>query len=104
MLYKTIVLELIQQHPHMHDQLRKDRMLLQAVEFYAKGLKASHTAQRELIALSRPGSDPSQIASEAMELAVRDLEQSLALLGPDENTSTFLDEAMTFLLRHTPPA
>ena len=28
MQYKTIVLELLQQRPEMHDQLRKDRKLL----------------------------------------------------------------------------
>ena len=41
MQYKTIVLELLQQRPQMHEQLRKDRKLLPALEFYAKELKAS---------------------------------------------------------------
>ena len=54
MQYKTIVFELLQQRPEMHEQLRKDRKLLPALEFYAKGLKASHEAQKILLAQARP--------------------------------------------------
>ena len=32
MQYKTIVLELLQQRPAMHEQLRKERKLLPALE------------------------------------------------------------------------
>jgi hypothetical protein len=105
MQYKTIVLELLQQRPQLHDQLRKERRLLPALEFYAKGLKASHEAQKILLSQARPGSDPSQIASEALEIALKELEASLPSASPpDDEEPLSLDEAMAFIRRHTPPA
>ena len=35
MLYKTMVLELLQQRPEIHNQLRKERKLLLTMEQYA---------------------------------------------------------------------
>jgi hypothetical protein len=102
MQYKTITLELLQQRPEMHDQLRKDRKLLTTLEFYAKELKESHEAWKEALDQARPGSDPSQIASEALELALRELEERLpseSETGEEETLS--LDEAMAYLRNHT---
>ena len=39
MQYKTIILELLQQRPQMHEQLRKERKLLPTMERYARELK-----------------------------------------------------------------
>ena len=47
MQYKTIVLELLQQRPEMHDQLRRNRMLLPTLELYASELKTSHEAWKD---------------------------------------------------------
>jgi len=44
MQYKTIIHELLQQRPQMHEQLRKDRKLLPAMELYARELKRDHEA------------------------------------------------------------
>ena len=105
MQYKTMVLELIQERPELHDRLRKSRMLLLAVEFYAKGLKASHEAQKILLTQARPGSNGSQIASEALEIALEELEDSLATASPpNESDPISIEAAMAFLRRHTPPA
>ena len=103
MLYKTIVLELLQQRPQMHEQLRKERKLLATLELYAKALKSSHEAWKEQISQLRPGSDPGQVASEAMEMALMELEERLPAESPqEENDPLSLDEAMAFLRRHTP--
>jgi hypothetical protein len=105
MQYKTMVLELLQQRQELHEQLRQKRMLLPALDFYAKALKASHEVQKILLAQGRPGSDESQIASEALEIALKELEDSLpAALPLDDLEAPSLDEAMAFLRRHTPPA
>ena len=40
------------------------------MDAYATELKASHEAWKEQLSQARPGSDPSQIASEALELAI----------------------------------
>jgi len=105
MLYKTIVLELLRQRPEMHEQLRKSRTLPPTLNRLAAELKASHEAWKGRLAAAMPGSDPSQIASEARELAVQELEASLPPVSPpDEDEAAFLDAAMAFLQRRTPPA
>jgi hypothetical protein len=102
MQYKTIVLELLQQRPEMHEQLRKDRKLLPALEFYAKELKTSHEAWKETFIQTKPGSDPSQIASEAMEMALKELEDRLPSASHlDNNEPLSLDAAMAFIRNHT---
>jgi hypothetical protein len=104
MHYKTMVLELFKQRPQLHDQLRKDRMLRPAMATYAMELKIRHEAWKERLSRARPGSDPSQIASEALEIALRDLQNFLPSASPaDEGDQLSLDEAMAFLRRHTPP-
>jgi hypothetical protein len=105
MLYKTMVLELIQQRPELHEQLRKDRMLLPMLEFCARRLKASHEARKEVLSQARPGSDPSQIASEALEIALQDLQVCLQAESPPGDSELIsLEDAMAFLRKHTPPA
>ena len=102
MQYKTIVLELLQQRPEMHEQLRKDRKLLPTMEIYAKELKTSHEAWKETLCQARPGSDQSQIASEALEMALKELEDRLPSASPqDETEALSLDEAMAFIRSHT---
>jgi hypothetical protein len=105
MMYKTMVLELLQQRTQLHAQLRKQRMLLTTLERLAGELKASHEAWKDRLSQARPGSDPSQIASEALEIALRELEDSLPPESPqNEDEPLSLDAAMAFLRRHTPPA
>ena len=101
MQYKTIILELLQQRPQMHDRLRKDRKLLATMELYAKDLKASHEAWKKLLAGLRPGSDPRQTASEALEIALKELEDRLPNESPrSDQEALILDAAMLFIRRH----
>jgi hypothetical protein len=101
--YKTIIHELLQQRPQMHEQLRKERKLLATLELYARELKTSHEGWKELIAQAKPGSEESQIASEAMEMALKELEDRLPAESlPDNNDTLSLDEAMAFIRRPTP--
>ncbi len=103
MQYKTLIHELLQQRPQMHDQLRKDRKLLPAMELYARELKRNHEAWKELLSQLRPGSDPSQIASEALEIALKELEDRLPSESrQNEGEPLVLDAAMLFLSRRTP--
>jgi hypothetical protein len=103
MLYKTIVLELLQQRPLMHEQLRKERKLLATLELYARELKTSHEGWKEVLGQTKPGSDPSQIASEALEIALKELEDRLPAESlPDNNDTLSLDGAMAFIRRPTP--
>ena len=102
MQYKTIVLELLQQRPQTHDQLRKDRKLLPTVEMYARELKTSHEAWKKTLGQERPDSGQSQIASEALEMALKELEDRLPSAShPSDNEPLSLDAAMAFIRNHT---
>lgn len=105
MLYKTIVLQLLEQCPETHDQLKSQRMLLPTLERCSTDLKARHEVWTDLLRQSRPGSDPSQIASEALEIALQELEDRLrSASSPDDNEPLSLDRAMTLFHTHTRPA
>ena len=102
MQYKTIILELLQQRPEMHEQLRKDRKLLTTMESYARDLKTSHEAWKETLNQERPGSDPSQIASEALEMALKELEDRLSAGSlPSDSETLSLDAAMASIRKPT---
>jgi hypothetical protein len=102
MQYKTIILELLEQRPKMHQELRQSRKLLPALELYARELKDSHEAWKERLLQAKPESDPSQIASEAMELALEDMEDRLPSEShQDANDTLSLDQAMAHISRHT---
>jgi hypothetical protein len=100
MTYKTICMELLEQRPKMYDQLRKSRSLLPTLNRLASDLKARHQAWKQELQAIRPGSDR-QIADEAMELAVKELEDHLSADSEGE-AMDFLDAAMP-CLRPTPP-
>jgi hypothetical protein len=102
MQYKTIVLELLKERTELHEQLRLTRRLLPTMETCARELKASHETWMETLAQSNPSSDPSQISSEAMELALRELEERLPSVHPQEDGEPLsLDQAMAFVRSHT---
>jgi hypothetical protein len=105
MLYKTMILHLLEDRPALYEQLRQTRTLRPTLNRLASGLKARHEAWKTQLAATRPDSDPSQISSEALELALKELVDSLpSASAPDEDDLLSLNAAMAFLHRHTPPA
>jgi hypothetical protein len=102
MHYKTIILELLEQRPRMREELRQSRKLLPTLEFYASELKDSHEEWKGRLLEAKPDSDPSQIASEAMELALKDLQDHLPSESNQEESETLsLDQTMAYISRHT---
>jgi hypothetical protein len=103
MQYKTIVLQLLEQRPELYDQLRRQRRMLPTMEHYAGELRNLHLAWMEMLNLSTPGSSQIQITNEALELALKDLQDRL-LIGspPDGQEALPLDEAMAYIRRHMP--
>ena len=102
MLYKTIILELLQQRQQMYDQLRKTRTVRPTLDHYALELKTRHEAWMELIRKAMPNGEQSQIASEALEMALSELEERLpGASQPDSNEPFSLDAAMAFILNPT---
>jgi hypothetical protein len=107
MHYKTIVLELLQQHPELHRELASRKTLLSTLDRYAADLKALHHHWTQTLSRKRPESAPSQIASEALEFALQELRDALPAASTpngDSPEALSLDAAMAFLRRHTPPA
>jgi hypothetical protein len=105
MQYKTICLQMIQDHPELYNRLLSSRTLLPTLACLALLLRDRHAAWKDLLSRSRPGSSESQIASEALELGLKELEDCLSPVSPPGDSDPLsLDEAMAFLRRHTPPA
>ena len=102
MQYKTIVLELLRERTELHEQLRQTRRLLPTLETCSHELKASHETWKETLTRANPGSDPIQIESEAMELAVKELEDRLPSVSrADEDETLSLDQAMASVAGRT---
>lgn len=98
MQYKTIVLEMLQQRLELHEQLRQERKLLRTLEIYARELKESHEAITEQLRQAQPGSDPSQISSEAFEMAMKELQDRLPPVSREEGRDILsLDAAMAHI-------
>ncbi len=101
MQYMTIIHELLQEQPQTYRQLCSERKILETVQRYARELKASHEAWKKMLTPLRPGSHPAQIASEALELSLKEIEDRLPSDSQPESDPLFLDAAMLFLRRHT---
>lgn len=76
MLYKTMMLELLQQQPKLHERLRASRKLQTATEECAIALKRLHDAWKEQL-MGNPSIDPGQLVSAAMEYAQQEMEARL---------------------------
>ena len=85
MQYKTIVLALLEQQPEILEQLRSQQALLPTLERYSTDLKASHDAWKLQLSHAKPDSDPSQIASEALEVALQELKSCKDLRTLEEH-------------------
>jgi hypothetical protein len=97
-VYKTIVLALLQQHHETHELLRRNRSLLSAVDRWASRLKIGHAAWKDRLSRERPSTDENQIASEALEIALAELEDSLTSTFPPRGREPLsLDAAIAFL-------
>lgn len=78
MHYKTIVLELLQENPALHERLKAGRTLLATMERRAVELKRFHEARTEQLRQTKPQSAEEQTRSEALEIAIEDLRASIA--------------------------
>jgi hypothetical protein len=100
--YKTIVLELLKQQTEFYDLLRITRRLLPTLEVCAQQLKDNHESWKETLSQVKPDSDMSQINSQALELALKELEDRLHSLSPqDDGELPTLDNAMAYLVGRT---
>jgi hypothetical protein len=106
MHYKTIILELLQERPALYERLRSSKMLLTTMDDYAIQLKALHESWIKMIRREEPDTDPRQVASHALELAILGIHDGLLSESPKggEADSFPLEAAMAFVRRATPNA
>ena len=104
MQYKTIILQYLRQRPKIHNQLKSDRTLLPTLDLWASELKTNHEAWKKQLSQENPGKDPSQLARQALEIALQEWINSLPPETSNEDEPLSLDGAMAYLRRHTPPA
>ena len=104
MQYQTIVLELIQDRPLLQNKLITSNSLLSTTEQLAAELRENHLQILSQLQQAEPNQSSIQHRSEAMEIAVNQLIESLDDNQESEASETFsLDGAMTYIKRHTPP-
>ncbi len=102
MQYKTMALELLKEKTELYEELRLTHRLLPTLETLGTELKASHKKWEQVLAVAKPGSEASQLASEALEMALKELEDRLASVSPpEEQEQLSLEEAMAFVQSHT---
>jgi hypothetical protein len=105
MMYKTITLELLQDQPALYETLRAGRMLLTALDTYAVELRERHLLWIDRLNQARPGSDPRQVSSEALELAIAGLQDHLRCASSRDGTAPTAPGEMTAPLNEaSPPA
>lgn len=105
MQYKTIVLELLKARPRIHKKLCRRQMLLPTLERYAEELKTRHEAWKDHLSWAMPARNESQIASEALEIALDELATFLHLeFQPEDRGKLSLAGAMVFIRGRRPPA
>jgi len=103
MHYKTIIHELLLEQTELHEELRRRRRVLAAIEDCARELKASHERWTEALSQANRSGDRSQITSQALEMAVQELTQRLQSVSPgDEPETLSLDAAMAHISKPTP--
>ena len=93
MHYKTITLELIHEEPELYERLRSSKRLLPAMDAHAIELRDGHRAWKETLHHRYPGSDPGQVASEALELAIQGLRERLHSASPKDEAEPSPDAA-----------
>jgi hypothetical protein len=76
MNYKTVVLELLEQDQDRYERLRQ-RRLLATLNALAEELRSRHHHWMDALRPTRRDSDPAQLSTEAMELALSDLRERL---------------------------
>ena len=105
MQYKTIALEMLQQHPEIHNQIRTERMLMATMELYARELKIRHEVWKAFLAKALPKSDPRQIESYALEIAltqVKNILHSQIFSDEVEDEETSVEAKTGFILGRVP--
>ncbi|MEZ6104462.1 MAG: hypothetical protein R3E01_36455 [Pirellulaceae bacterium] len=105
MHYKTIVLELIEQRPRWHEQLKSSNSLLSTINQLAITLRNRHLDLLDQAEATPLQMSPIQHSSEALEKAIAELLEHFPREQEAAASDTLdMDALIAFLKRHTPQA
>ena len=88
MQYKTIALELLEQNTLRAEQLRKERQLLAMTEQLAVQLRERHLELTTLLKREHRDGESSVISSQAMEMAIAELQEQFPIQADDQDSET----------------
>ena len=103
MQYKTIVMELLEQNPELHNHLKQNRKLLETIDTMALELKLRREQTIAELAEQQPDVEYSVICSQATEIAIAELQQRLAPTSDHETDEAMsLEQIMASVMQHSP--
>jgi hypothetical protein len=76
----------------------------QELDRYVGELKARHDDWKAMLTQAKPASGESQIASEALEIALKELADHFSAESSETDEPPSVEAAKAYLRRHTPPA
>ena len=104
MQYKTIILELLQHRPQLHERLRRSDILLETLNEQAQRLRTRHLEWSAMLVEVMPESVTSQITRTAFELPLSQRDAGLTDESlPQSFEPLTLDAAMAFIRRPLSP-
>ena len=77
MQYKTMILEMLRQRPRLHRRLKARHAMQETIDLYATELKTNHLALIKSLSQERATIDSSQLSSEALEIAIKDMQERI---------------------------
>ena len=102
MQYKTIVMELLEQNPELHNHLKQNRKLLETIDAMALELKWNHEQMIAELAEQQPDVAYSVTCSQATEIAIAELQQRLAPTSDHETDEAMsLEQIMASVTQHS---
>ena len=88
----------LESRPELYETLRRSRVLPLVLDICSTDLRTRHLGLQDRLWQSRPESEPTQIASEALEIALQEFEAQLPSEPPPTGTEPLsLDAAMAYI-------
>ncbi len=102
MLYKTVVLDLIQQDRRFYRNLKRTRRLMATIDCLSQELRQSHLAWKAELQDLNPQAIPNLISSEAFEHALQEIQNRLRFVSSENEAETDqLEQAIRFIRNHS---
>ena len=102
MLYKTVVLDLIQQDRRFYRNLKRTRRLMATIDCLSQELRQSHLAWKAELQDLKPQAIPNLISSEAFEHALQEIQNRLRFVSSENEAETAqLEQAIRFIRNHS---